>query len=181
MMMAMVLRKGNILTQTPDSTEWIQTKRQICASSEMCASKFCAAVQCYWIVRCCSLMGGEVCAQRCWRMCSNAKAICPISVNMPCPSHSCHSEGERSGNGCNLLTICLCCKHFQCDILSYVVRSCHILSLCVCANNSAKSWTRLSFSCLMSFCLCGECYLPWKYRWQFRFIKPNWKKTKNDK
>ena len=131
MMMAMVLRKGNILTQTPDSTEWIQTKRQICASSEMCARKFCAAVQCYWIVRCCSLMGGQVCAQRCWRMCSNAKAICPISVNMPCPSHSCHSEGERSGNGCNLLTMCLCCKHFQCDILSYVVRSCcHILRLC---------------------------------------------------
>ena len=33
-------------------------------------------------------------------------------------------------------------------------------------------------SCPMSLCLWGEGYLPWKHRWQFRFIKPNWKSQK---
>ena len=83
------------------------------------------------------------CALRCARtqrsgeMCTNAKAICPMSVNMAgiLLCLLLHSECGRPANGCYLVTMCLCCKRLHCDISSCVVRSSCILSPCACAHH----------------------------------------------
>ena len=88
-----------------------------------------------------------------------------------------HSE-RPAGNGCYLVTMCLCCKRLHCDISSCVVRSCCILSPCACAHNWANGRPQVC-RILSNVTLPWWRRVPtWNHRWQFRFIKLSWKSKK---
>ena len=110
------------------STEWIQ--RKSCVSSNLVQVVCSSGV----IVKMFTDARSDVCSEI-WRdvhQCeSNLSNERQHGRNFALLVHS-----ERpAGNGCYLVTMCLCCKRLHCDISSCVVRSCCILSPCACAHN----------------------------------------------
>ena len=115
-------------------------------------------------------------------MCTNAKAIFVQWALiwrgiLLCLCRSGHSETERPANGCYLqyyyvqTLTCIKSPLTSCLVLSGQVTYCQFVLV-------LTTEQMVVTSCPMSLCLWGEGYLPWKHRWQFRFIKPNWKSQK---